>query len=172
MNNSLNGLIFDCQRLALYHSIRQHWLEQCHRWALFVVIVFGTGSVGSILAGAPTEVAAALGCVPATMGALDLVFAFSDRAHHHNSLYRGFCELLGDIESEAPSDDLTRTWTKRLHMLFASEPPPYRALEAWCHNAVCAMRNSPENQRLRIPYAHILLRNIFSFTGAEYRLRA
>lgn len=168
----IRELSFDCRRNALYHSTRQYWLEGCHRWMMFIVIIFGTGTVSALLGGMRKELAALISVVPTLAGALDLVFAFSDRANHHHTLYARYCELLGEIEAkyDASHEDLSG-WRVRLHILYADEPPPFRALDAWCHNAVCLAEGSAASGKLDIPWYHLVLKNVFPFSGSEYKFR-
>ena len=92
ITRQIDGLVFDCERLSFYHSVRCDWFERSHRWAMFLVVFSGTSAFAAIVS---LSAGLYLMLLPAALGLLDLTFNLSGRAREHSALYQRFCWLRG-----------------------------------------------------------------------------
>lgn len=160
----INALVFDCERIAIYHSIRRGFWDRLRRSTHFLVVLFGTAAFASIQAQWGMDWLALL---PALFSMASLVFDFSGQAHIHDNLYRRVCDLRGNILSDEQAALHSGKWQKAINALYADEPTSYRALDAWAHNLVCKGRGQDE-YGLKIPKWHLAFKNILPFWSAAY----
>ena len=164
------GLRLDCLRLSSYHHFRRQFLDTCHRWVMFLVIIAGAGVTSRLLADFEATTLTWLALVPVFAATLDLVFRFSDRARDHEALYRQYVRLLGQIVAEPnPDPPLVAAWQQDLHEAYATAPPNhFTALDAWCYNLACQSLGVEAGERLVVPWLDRRLRHLLAFNGKIY----
>lgn len=168
MMSSKQDVLWDCERLSLYHHTRGQFLYLVHRWVMFLIIISGTSAFASIIK--DYNIVASISMIfSSVLGVLDLVFNFSNASNEHITLYRRFTELRGKMISCTDyTDKHIRLWHDSMHSIYADEPPTYRALEAWCHNILCRSMGHKKEDTLRIPYLHRMFMNMWPFAGEQY----
>ena len=73
----------------------------------------------------------------AILGAFDLVIGYGHRANQHRDLKRRFCVLERKLIQADPQQNVQQLKVERSE-IEADEPPVFRALDAQCHNEMCA----------------------------------
>lgn len=165
-------LRFNCLRSAIYNAARERWLDSCHRWLSFVVIVGGSGAVATIVRDNPS-MAVGLAVLAAVSSGVSLAFDPAGRAREHSYLRRRFYELLGDID-RAPEDfDHLAQLSARLYTLYGEERPHLSALNAIAWNETAdALYGLDQRPRLEIRWHHSLFRNVLPFSSTRFRYKA
>nr|VFK51227.1 MAG: hypothetical protein BECKTUN1418D_GA0071000_100625 [Candidatus Kentron sp. TUN] len=160
----IDGLLFDCERLSIYHAIRRNFLDKCHRISLFLVVLSGTTAFSFVMGRWEMDW---LTMFPALFGLANLVFDFAGQSRIHESVYRRICALSGDILADPDAEKNIGRWQKEIHGIYAEDPAIYRALEAWAYNLACNGRGKTEHHFI-IPQWHFYLKNIWPFLSHDY----
>nr|VFK06227.1 MAG: hypothetical protein BECKLPF1236A_GA0070988_100023 [Candidatus Kentron sp. LPFa]VFK25430.1 MAG: hypothetical protein BECKLPF1236C_GA0070990_1002122 [Candidatus Kentron sp. LPFa] len=160
----VSNLIFDCERLSIYHAIRRDFLDKWQRISNFLVVLSGTAAFAALSAKWSMDW---LALVPALFGLASLVFDFSGKARIHENVYRRLCALRGSILADENAERKIGKWQEAIHEIYADEASVYRALDAWAHNLACDGRGEKE-YKLKIPWIHLLLKNVWPFWSANY----
>lgn len=174
--DDLKGFEFECLKNASYHSAREGFLDDLHRWFMFWIILFGAGALldllpkdivvtiwGHTLVHLPTkETFAALTTI---LAAMDLTFDLSNRARVHGLMKRRYFELLSDLVSKKTE---LLEGNACLNRFSADEEPAYHALLGHSWNAAQKMVYGDEADRLDIPWWHLFLKHLWRFDGTEY----
>ncbi len=161
---AVDDVVFHGMRCAIVHQAREGFLDACHRLGMFLVLVSGSGAVYALTHN--KDYALLVAMVPAVVGALDMALNFSTRARQHAELHRRYLELVAEAQrsgAESHAADLNA----RLTLLYAQEPPDYKALDALAHNQVCEGRGRGECG-LRVAPPYRLLRHVFRFQGKTF----
>ena len=136
-DKSRDDILTQCECSKRYHSARLRFYENAHRWTLLFIVI---SSVCAIFISGFSEGGgriAALSLFSLILGLISLVFDFNGRARQHESLYQRFSSLNGDIEALSnPQQKDLDIWNRKIHDMFAVEPPVYRALNKHCRNEV------------------------------------
>ncbi len=163
---SLDDLEFNCLRSAYGNQDREIFFSFLHRSTMFLVVLGGTATFGALTSNVewvrPQYIAFSITC----LGLLDLVFDLSGKARIHSSLRHSFLSLLADVKS---SDAAAEKLERNLHLLYAEEPPTYRAVEAMAFNAAVRSLGKDSTEQLRIPLIHRFLRHLIPFASADYQ---
>ncbi len=164
----VHGIRHDALRNALYHTARRAWLERMSRFLNLAVILGGTSYAAQVTAGSPT-LALALGLGSATIGAIQLIFDFSGKAHLHERLQRRYYIVLSSIEAKrnVTMEDCAN-WKAELLQIYADEPPILRALDAIADNQATAASYGSGQPRLKVNLWQSLTRNIFLHTAGQF----
>nr|VFJ93827.1 MAG: hypothetical protein BECKLFY1418B_GA0070995_105013 [Candidatus Kentron sp. LFY] len=160
----VNDLVFDCERLSIYHAIRRDFLDRWQRISAFLVVLSGTAAFAALSARWNLDW---LALVPALFGLASLVFDFTGKARIHENVYRRLCALRGSILADENAAQKIHKWQEAIHEIYADEASTYRALDAWAHNLACDGRGQME-YKLKIPWMHLLLKNVWPFWSANY----
>nr|VFK28848.1 MAG: hypothetical protein BECKMB1821G_GA0114241_104219 [Candidatus Kentron sp. MB] len=160
----VSNLIFDCERLSIYHAIRRDFLDRWQRISAFLVVLSGTAAFAAISAKWNLDW---LALVPALFGLASLVFDFTGKARIHENVYRRLCVLRGNILADENPERKIGKWQQTIHEIYADESAAYRALDAWAHNLACDGRGESE-YKLKIPWTHLLFKNVWPFWSANY----
>jgi hypothetical protein len=164
---------FDALRNAIYHSARKEFYDTLNRMLNFLVIIFGAGVAGKVselfhFQGLWLEFGVLV------FATAQLTFDFGYKARTHEFLQRKYNEMLADIELETTPDPAR--WRAKLYTIASDEPMPMRALDALAYNAaVDATTSDPvlkQAHRIRVPFAHRLMRHFLARQGYEYRLES
>lgn len=169
MRNDAQSFIFNALRNALYHTAQRRRCEALARWLNFAVIVLGAATVADILEPWGVKVVH-LGGLTTVIGALQLTFDFGGRARTHQILQHDYYQALADFQviTEPTERDIAEA-NSRLTAVMANEPPIMRAVDAKAHNdAIDATGFYEQDQRLKVPFLHHLLRNVIAFEGKNY----
>lgn len=158
----------DTLRNALYHIARRAWLERMSRLLNLAVILGGTSYAAQVTTGSPAWTLA-LGLGSATVGAIQLIFDFSGKAHLHERLQRRYYILLASIEAkrDATAEDCAN-WRAELMQIYADEPPTFRALDAIADNQATATSYGSGQPRLKVNLWQSLTRNIFLHNAGQF----
>lgn len=169
MADPVQHVLYDVERSARYHARRQAFLDGCHKWIMFAIIVAGTftfASFGEEAGGAEAAVA----LVAPVLGALDLVFGLSHKARDHGWLYRSFMDLVADLQDP---ERLTETEAHDLRVRFVrlcgEEPPIFHVVNAACQNEVIDSHGLKATGKIKIPLAYRLVMHLHRFPSFEMR---
>jgi hypothetical protein len=103
-----------------YHGTREAWLDQIHRWLMFVVIAAGASAFVDVW-----PVMKITGPIIAVVaGALDLTFDLSNRARTHAMFRRRYGEILSEASR---NPDKLLVLQCKLDELSGEEEPPFHA---------------------------------------------
>jgi hypothetical protein len=142
---------------ARYHADREAWLDSCHRWLMFAVILFGSSA---LLDMAPWARAGAA-FLTVSMGAFDLVFSLSDRARSHSFLRKQYLAIAAKLE--LPKGSLAQASSEML-VLSGDEEPTYYAVHALAENWATRAVFGPGTQLpCEVSWFRGLLRHLFRF---------
>lgn len=167
-STSLRQIQMLCVFNMHYHAGREAYLDASHRWLMFFVIIFGASAVVDVFPGIHW-LKVALSAAAAVMGALDLTFDLSGRARNHAVMKRRYSDLLSSCLRDA--NEIKRA-NASLMELAGEEEPPYHALIAVCYNMAETQVYNDDVQHLHVPWHHKMLKNIWRFEGANYRLKS
>jgi hypothetical protein len=117
---TLNGIRYPCLMNMDYHSSREAWLDQMHRWLMFAVIAAGASAF--VDAWPVMKVAGPI--IAVICGALDLTFDLSNRARAHAMFRRRYGEILGEATR---SPDSLQVLQCKLDELSGEEEPAFHA---------------------------------------------
>jgi hypothetical protein len=161
-----DGVRVSCLMNARYHTSREAFLDNVHRWFMFTVIILGAGALIDVVhEWTWAKEAFALGA--AVIAALDLTFDLSNRARMHSMMKRRYFELMADFGERKKSADETRSCLDRFS---ADEEPPYDALLCACWNAAQETVFGRKANRLVIPWWHRVSRNFLRHGIGKYEL--
>lgn len=170
----LDAARISCLTNAQYHSGREAFLDNVHRWFMFTVIVLGTGALidlfpkdlalGSVSAGVKELFAASA----AVIAALDLTFDLSNRARSHAMQKRRYYELLGQLNAGEKTPEEVRVC---IDQYSADEEPAYRVMIFSCWNAAQLTVYGDNAMAFDIPVIAGLFKNWFRRPSAHYQLK-
>lgn len=145
-NHEIYEQLFAVQRSIRYHDRRVAHFDTLHKLTN-VCTIFIAGIVILELTGAKSpEWVKWFAAVAAILGAFDLVVGYGHRANQHRDLKRRFCVLERKL-IQGDATQLQQLMGERSE-IEADEPPVLRALDALCHNEMCAAsglsRTNPE----------------------------
>jgi hypothetical protein len=133
------SLIFSLQRSIRYHDRREAHFDRLHKLTNVCTILIA-GVVILELTGADSpKWIKWFAAGAAVLGAFDLVVGYSHRANQHRELKRRFCALERKFVSVGSPEQLQNIQLERSE-IEADEPPVFRALDALCHNEMCAAK--------------------------------
>ncbi|HVC54418.1 MAG TPA: hypothetical protein VND95_00590 [Stellaceae bacterium] len=166
MAETVDGITISCLTNAHYHSGREAFLDNVHRWFMFGVIALGAAALIDIFPASQRDWVKGL-CTAgaAILGALDLTFDLSNRARSHSMMRRRYFELLADVREGKKTPGQARVDLERLS---GDEEPPYRVLLLSSWNQ--AQRSVYGNKALNfaITKTGMLFKNFFRRPGASY----
>lgn len=126
------ALSCDVERSYRYHAHRRAFFDTLHRFTMLGVVICGSAVMADGFGDAKW-----FGAIAGLLAALDMVYSYSNKARDHEFLYRRLMELSSRLAIIAPGTDAALDEIDRLyHQILADEPPPYRAVNALCHNEV------------------------------------
>jgi hypothetical protein len=132
-------LLFSIQRSIRYHDRRVSHFDNLHKLTN-VCTIFISGIVILELTGAESpNWVKWFAALAATLGAFDLVVGYGQRASQHRDLKRRFCILERKLIQAHSAQDLQAMLIERSE-IETDEPPVFRALDALCHNEMCAAK--------------------------------
>lgn len=117
-----------------YHARRRAWLDRFHRGMMLVITICASSGVAAIFGGLLVE-AEYLAAAVAVAGALELAFAFPERARVEDALYRRFTALAVEIAAAKTSDEeQVHRWDAQRLLIRADADDRLEALRRICHN--------------------------------------
>ncbi|MBB4577278.1 MULTISPECIES: hypothetical protein [Rhizobium] len=166
--NEVHGIRHNTLRNALYHIARRAWLERVSRFLNLAVILGGTSYAAQVFINSPRGTFV-LGLASATLGAVQLIFDFSGKAHHHERLQKRYYDLLASVEeTRGPTMDDCAAWRAELTRIYADEPPTLRALDAIADNQATAATYGSSNPRLNVSFWQSWTRNLFLHNAGRF----
>ena len=164
---------FNALRNSIYHAARREYYDFLNRLLNFFVIILGAGVAGKASKLFHVEeLWLEFGVL--VFATAQLTFDFGSKARTHEFLQRKYTDMLAEIELDSTAD--AAKWNSKLHTIAGEEPMPMRALDALAYNAALdattSDRKEKEDNRLRVPFCHRLLRHILAREGYEYRLES
>ena len=173
LQQEARNFLHDCDRSSRYHTHRRTFFDWCHRWMMVAVLVSGSGAV-AILSGAfgseikDSVVSIIIMLIPATVGAISVVWNLTDKARDHEILARRFYQIAKSINVEKATPEQTEYW--RIEILSASqeEPAVFYALHAECYNAATRALGYGDDWLRNIPRWRYYLRNWVRFSAADF----
>ncbi len=159
-------ILFPLEKSVRYHQVRRAFYDGWHRWLMLAIIVAGSASVTDALAGHQK----ALALLTAIFGAMDLVFALSDRARDHEFLMRRFAALMAGIRRNAsPTPSDLEGWRAERVEIESDEPAIYWALEAVCYNEVARAFDRDRSAEVYVPWHYRVFRNYLRFEPTRFK---
>ena len=93
----LRNLLFAVRVSYRYHKSRESFFETLARTSKVVTVVSSSAVFVALLDAAPTELAKWAALLLALVQAIDLIFAFGEKASDYNALARKFMQLQSEI---------------------------------------------------------------------------
>jgi hypothetical protein len=152
---------------AHYHAAREAFLDNVHRWFMFLVIALGAvaltdvmprllGAVG--LPGEAAHIKEICAALAAILAALDLTFDLSNRARMHTLMKRRYFELAADIRERKKTPLEAKACIDRFS---ADEEPNYRVVLLACYNLAHESVFGDDFERYKIsPWALLWMNNV------------
>lgn len=159
IKDDIFDLEFDCLIGTDYHNARRSFLNNVHRFTMFIVIIMGTSA--AVTLGIDQSIWFSLATV--FFAAFELVYNPSSKTRDHDFLYQRFTLLLGEIKSNPQTTKNVNIWQKEMHQIWASEPPMYETLQMIAHNKVCAMHHK-ESDMKKVKWWQRVSKNLLSFS--------
>lgn len=130
----LDALKFGANVSLRYHAARRAFFDGLHRFVMAAAAIGGSAAFVAVVGG-QTGVAKLATFVLATAAALDVAFGFSEKARHHDYLYRRWADLVVEmIRHGPPIPEVLRGWLAERTLIEKEEPTPLDALNVVCHN--------------------------------------
>lgn len=160
-----DGIRISCLMNARYHATREAFLDNVHRWFMFLVIALGAGALIDVVAREIPWARELFAALAAIIAALDLTFDLSNRARTHSMMKRRYFELLADYAEGTRSALETRACIDRYG---ADEEPAYHVVlkESW--NAAQEAIFGDAAHKYKIPWWHRLTRNLLRHGDAQF----
>lgn len=162
---TLHDVKFSALRNALYHTARRRRLDAMDRVGSFLVILFGAGAATDLAVALHPMAPKALAAIAAAIGALQLVFAFGNRARDHEFLQRRYYELLSEMDEFGEDKSRIPGWCGALTKIAGDEPPSRMLPEAAAYNAAASALGVPKRDHLVIPLWLLALGHVLAFDG-------
>lgn len=129
--NERHELLYHLNVDLRYYRKREWFFDKCDKLVNFATILGGMAVFASLQKSWP-----ALGALIAALGALPLVFSFSDQRHTYRALAEQACAIITNIEQHVADADITEDWLKSIKgmvgSLSAKEPPTLGLLALVC----------------------------------------
>lgn len=158
-----------------YHQERARFLNTAHLSIQFMVFALVSSSVYClIMAWFDNQALLVVSAVVGLLALFSLVFNPAEKSALHKSLYRSFTMLAGTIAAtpESNSKETRAVWAKSIHLLYAEEPPVFRALHAHCENQMVIALGADLNDHFVDMEKHQRrLRNWFRFQDEDFPSR-
>jgi hypothetical protein len=152
-----------------YHAKRRAWFDGLHRTAMGV-IVLGSSAAAAVIVGGIVDAASDLTIAVALAAALELFFAFGDRARAADALYRRFNALAGDMaEARMVDTNLLRHWDKKRVMIRADCEERLLVLHRICYNLEAEARGYGAEALYEVKAPQRLLSQILSLPPYQPR---
>jgi hypothetical protein len=167
--NDIRALRFEATVNGRYHTSRQGWYEFCHRWCMFVVVMFGAGAVAEA-AGSGFHYSWAFAVISTGAGTLDLVFDFSAKAAQHARLQEKSYEIIAEIEQsiEDPAVVCRRGWAA-MARIWAQEPKTMRVVQALAYNDTKeGTEKDVQDELIPVPLRSRVLKHVFPYDGRRF----
>ena len=164
-----HALLFAARRSVRYHMYRQRFLDRIADWGKAATAVSGSATVATLIA--ESQWAQYTAIATAIFAALDVVFAPSRVARHHNEIARDFIGLEQNAlraGSALSQDELLKLQTQRLD-IEAKEPPIYRVLDAICNDELVRALGHPDEYRSNVTWFQRALKNIVDVQAHKIR---
>ena len=158
----------DTMRPRNGHSARGDFLNRCHKW-MMVAVLFSSSSAIVALSMESTMAATLIMLVPALMGAIDVVWGFTEMVRRHESLVRRLHEVASEIDVEEATAERIRTWDTKVRGVYGDEPlAVYHALNAVCGNAAYQAAGRDQERFQRIDRWKYRFRNWIKYTANDF----
>lgn len=169
MEDRLENIRFNVLRNALYHTARRLRFERLNRFMNFAIVLLGAAAFSEIFSGLSIP-QSWIGAAVAIIAAAQLAFDLGGMARTHQQLQRDYYNLLADIEVTLdPDEQQCAHWYSNMVRITGDEPPTMRAIDAKAYNDALAAMELPADDRLVIPFWHLVFKNWSSFEGHTYQ---
>lgn len=161
----LIALDFGVHTAIRYHVKRRAFFDVLHRVSMLVAVVGGSAAFFALI-GERTEIGQIAALVVAIATALDLVFAFPEKAREHDKLAERFSDLAADLAFvEAGMVDERRLAELKVRRLGLEkgEPTALDALNVICHNEEAEARGYGRDQIYRVGWGQKIFAQLITF---------
>jgi len=158
---TLNQIRYPCLTNMDYHAAREGWLDQIHRWLMFVVIIAGASALVDAWPG--MKVAGPI--IAALAGALDLTFDLSNRARNHAMIRRRYADILARATREP---DRLAALQCLLDEIGGDEEPAFSAQLALSDTRAQNQTYGKIVHSCRPSLPYRLFANLFRFPGHDF----
>ncbi|MDA8002314.1 MAG: hypothetical protein MPL62_13625 [Alphaproteobacteria bacterium] len=171
---SRDAMLTHCERSALYHQERERFLSWAHSTIQYVL--FATPPAGATLyfgeivenSGLTIGISVLIGL----LAWLSLVWNPVGKMYLHKSLCRDFTLLAGKIYANTnPKGTISAKWKRKIHALYAEEPPVFYALLVQCANQLVVARDEDKKYLVELCRYHRWFRNIRHFQDVDFKNR-
>lgn len=164
MNEKL-ALEMRLYRNVKYHEDRQGHYEWLNRWCSFFIFASGSAGLAAGLSStAPVLWAFASGGA-ALLGAAQLVFDFSGKAHKHQDLRKSMIKLMAKASSPAA---VLESINFEMIELYGEEPEIFHAVNMLAYNAAQKAFGRPDSTLVKLSWFQTAARNWFRFDPANF----
>ena len=106
--------------------------------------------------------------IPASVGAVSVVWRLPDRAREHEMLSRRFYEIAKKIDLESADPGKVQEWRNEILGAYEDEPAVYHALNALCYNAATKALGYGTDKLQKITFLQYHLRNVVRFRSEDF----
>lgn len=162
--NKKHALLFSVRRSIRYHYRRVRFFDKSHKIGTFLAAMSGTGTLTAVLAKSGPEVTLSFAVLVTIFSVFNLVIGPSQKARQHNDFAKRYFLLEKEILkfNDISTDDLRTLIAVRLD-IEADEPPPYKILDAMCHNELARAEGYSPSYCVKIAWYQRLLANFCDF---------
>lgn len=164
LHRRLYELETDIGRCVRYQAHRQSFFATLNRFILFGVLLTGSAAFARLF-----QEPEWFGAAAAVLAALSIVFTYSDKARDHQVLYWRYSELAADIVGVDVKEEQVTIWETRYKRILSDDPPPYRALNALCHNEVMIAQGQDDKYLVKLNFLQRSLVNVWRFRTGKFR---
>lgn len=173
----LIALKFGANKSLRYHAARRLFFDRIHRGGMAVAAIGGSAAFVALIGGG-TVLATFAAAIIAVAASLDVAIGFSERARHHDELYRRWSDLVAEmIRHGPPEEQVLRNWMAERTLIEKEKPTPLAALNVICHNEEAEVQGYGDDQLRHVRWPQRLFCHLFTFppnnfpTFAERRQR-
>ena len=166
-------LLFATRRMVRYHRHRESFLDRVHHASAFLTVFSGSATVATALAKAEWAVLL-MALATAFLSAHEIVFQSARKARLHDGLARDWIAFEQDVRRARPqlTDEVLIELQARRLEIEANEPPPFRVLDAMCHDEMVTAMGYSASQRSNVTFVQRLLCNLVDFRPSRIRKSA
>ena len=128
LEDQIYELNFVVQKWRRYHQHRQRIYDNWNKVIKAFFVLSGSAVINEI----PNWIAV---FAPAFV-LLDTIFSVSGKATKHKIMYNAFSDLETEINTIEHTEQEYKRWVEKRRSIERDASPPYKALEAYCHNEV------------------------------------
>ncbi len=178
--SNLHAIYFSALKGSSYHSLRMGFLDWCHRWTMFLVILMSSSSLLYVaisvfgwfgLGVEQMELTAFFSLATLVVGSSDIAFSWTTQARRHDTLSNRWGDLVRRIddkrsEEEGIREEDYKLFVKEHNLIIKDEPLIYMGLDAVAYNFVSISYGY--SNILNIPWTVNLFKNWRKYSNHKF----